>query len=300
MFEPDLSVFRTLPYPPGRVAEAVPFDITNLPQDLQISVGWTAAASAADSDIRAQAADVAFFSYSAIGFLNEDLDASFRGSGLPPFGVILYADALPGVPDEPLRFLRFRDVNTVLPVVVRRGTWQQHHTRQAPPPVMTGGQLACWATGRGGSTQGWLTARHAAQALGTVVDAATECTDAALVSVGQTPPVGNLSTSAYRSVAAGVSAEIHLSQGSLTAMVLDVSSDFGMFNDPKFPLRFSLNQVGVAGNSGAYITEAVSGDPLGVYLGGFLPANAAPSQAPSGYALAIYQLESMMNLKVYP
>ena len=120
--------------------------------------------------------------------------------------------------------------------------------------------------------------------------------------MGQVPTIGNppTPTPAYRSLAAGVSAEVHFSQGTVTATVLDVSTDFGIFNDPKFPLRFSLNQAGVTGNSGAYITEASSGDPLGVYLGAFLPANAQPGQAASGYGLAIYQLESMMNLKVYP
>ncbi|MGP8002022.1 MAG: hypothetical protein ACLPKI_32590 [Streptosporangiaceae bacterium] len=300
MFEPDMSILRALPYPPDRVVDSVPFAMADLPPDLQISVGWTAAASAADSDIRALAADVPFFSYAAIGFLDEDLDPSFQRSGFPPFGVILYGDAIPGLVDEPLRVLRFRDADTILPVVVRRGTWQQHQSRQATPPVVTGGQLACWATSRGGSTQGWLTARHAAPALGTVVDTATECTDAALVSVGQAPLVGNPPTSAYRSLAAGVNAEMHFSAGSLTGTVLDVSSDFGMFNDPKFPLRFSLSQAGAPGNSGAYVTEASSGDPLGVYLGAFLPANAQPGQPASGYGLAIYQLESMMKLEVYP
>ena len=63
--------------------ETVPFDITELPQDLQISVGWTAAAGAADSEIAALAADVPLFSYSAVGFLDEELDPSLRGSGLP-------------------------------------------------------------------------------------------------------------------------------------------------------------------------------------------------------------------------
>jgi hypothetical protein len=302
VFEPDLSVFRRLPYPPGRVVETLPFDIANLPQDLQVSVGWTAAAGAADSDIAALAADVPFFSYSAVGFLDEELDPSFSGSGLPSFGVILYAnDAGFDVPIDALKVLRFRDVDTVLPVVVRRGIWQQHQWRQAQPPAVTGAQLACWATSRGGARQGWLTARHAAaQGLGTTVDAATDCTDAALVSVGPAPWVSQPATAAYRSLAAGVRAEIHLSQGSLTATVLDVSSDFGIFRSPKFPLRFSLNQAGIAGNSGAYITEAASGQPLGLYLGAFLPANAALGRAPSGYGLAIYQLESMMNLEVYP
>jgi len=214
--------------------------------------------------------------------------------------VILYADAVPGFQAEPLQVLRFSDVETVLPVVVRRGTWQQHQWTQAPPPMTPGAQLACWATSRGGASQGWLTARHAASGLGSLVDAATDCTDAALVSVGPAPLVSKPATAAYRSLAAGVSAEMHFSQGPLTAMVLDVSSDFGIFKSPKFPLRFSLNQAGISGNSGAFITEVSAGQPLGVYLGAFLPASAPPGQTPSGYGLAIYQLESMMNLEVYP
>jgi hypothetical protein len=305
MFEPDMSVLRQLPYPPGRVVETVPFDITELPQDLQISVGWTAAAGAADSEIAALAADVPLFSYSAVGFLDEELDPSLRGSGLPPFGVILYADdpVFNGsdIPSDTLRVLRFRDIDTVLPVIVRRGIWQQHRSRQVPPPPTQGAQLACWATSRAGARQGWLTARHAAaQGLGTLVDAATECTDAALVSVGPAPWISQPASAAYRSLAAGVSAEIHLSQGAVTATVLDVSSDFGIFKSPKFPLRFSLTQAGISGNSGAYISEGSSGQPLGLYLGAFLPASAAKGHAPSGYGLAVYQLESMMNLEVYP
>ncbi|MGO9297641.1 MAG: hypothetical protein ACLP52_27795 [Streptosporangiaceae bacterium] len=302
MFEPDFSVFRRLPYPPGRATETLPFDIADLPQDLQISVGWTAAVGAAESDIAALASDVPFFSYSAVGFLNEELDPSFRGSGLPSFGVILYADdAGFDVPIDTLKILRFSDVDTVLPVIVRRGIWQQHQWRQAQPPTVTGAQLACWATSRGGARQGWLTARHAAvQGVGTPVDAATDCTDAALVAIGPEPWINQPATAAYRSLAAGVSAELHFSQRSLTATVLDVSSDFGISKSPKFPVRFSLSQAGVAGNSGAYITESSSGQPLGLYLGAFLPANAALGRAPSGYGLAIYQLESMMNLEVYP
>ena len=92
-------------------------------------------------------------------------------------------------------------MDTVLPVIVRRRIWQQHRSRQVPPPPTQGAQLACWATSRAGARQGWLTARHAAaQGLGTLVDAATECTDAALVSVGPAPWISQPATAPLTAV----------------------------------------------------------------------------------------------------
>ena len=299
MFEPDSSVLWSLPAIPDRVFESLPFDITELPGNLQHSVAWTATLGAADAAIRVLASDVPFFTHAAVGFLDEALDPALGGSGFPPFGVILYAAEAADLSDDPLRVLRLPSTDTVFPVVVRRGRWQDHQWSQATPPMTAGGQLACWATSRAGTRQGWLTARHAAPGLGPTVDAATDCTDAALVSVGP-PPTVTYRVAAYRSLSAGVLADVHLTQGTLTAQVLDVSTDFDMFKDPKFPLRFSFNRAGVRGNSGAFITENTSGAPLGVYLGAFLPANATSGQAPSGYGLSIYQLENMMNLEVYP
>jgi hypothetical protein len=57
--------------------------------------------------------------------------------------------------------------------------------------------------------------------------------------------------------------------------------------------------TGNPGNSGALVTEASTGDPLGVYLGRFKPLTAMPGQKPSGYALAAYQLEKMMDMEVF-
>jgi hypothetical protein len=92
---------------------------------------------------------------------------------------------------------------------------------------------------------------------------------------------------------------MHFHQGRRPATVLDVSIDFDIFKNPKFPVRFSMNQAGVPGNSGALVTESPTHDPMGVYLGSFTPWTASVGTSASGCALAIHQLETMLDLEAY-
>lgn len=218
--------------------------------------------------------------------------------GYLPFGVIFYADQRPNhglLRDLVLTGLepfKHPDTGTTFPVVIRPGSFASRSGMAASP-----GQLACWATTRQGQCSGWLTARHVTSLLGTIVYAASECTDAAIVNNGSHPS-GLRRRSAIRPVptAAG---HMHFHQGRVPATVLDVSIDFDIFKNPKFPVRFSLNQAGVPGHSGALVTELRTGQPVGLYLGSFTPWTGSSGTASSGCALAIYQLETMLDLEVY-
>ncbi|NKX56593.1 hypothetical protein [Arthrobacter mobilis] len=303
MFDPDVESLDRLGEPPDYVWDYIP---AGPPPDgrERRAVGWTIALSLAEDQFRSLARRLPFFDYAAVGFLNELVDPSFRYGEFPSIGIILYtneqeAAEVPAV--DALRPVRVRDA--YFQVVVRRGRREPHHWPQAAPPLTANGQLACWATSRNGQVQGWLTAAHAAAGLGNVVDWATECTDAAMVDVGWAPPQALQAVTAY-TVSINTGAHLHLGQPPaplpVRAKVLDISSDFKMYKDPRFPVRFSLSAAGQPGNSGAFITEAVSGEPMGIYLGGFWPLGTPAALPALGYGLAIFQLEKMMDLQVFP
>ncbi len=186
-------------------------------------------------------------------------------------------------------------IEAEFPVVIRRGTFTPTATGQIPG----GGSYACWATWHKGKSQGWLTARHVARAHlpSCLVDAATDCVDAALVDVPPLPkPLRPVKVSISATApATGVSVELDFKPGSpISTSIIDVSSTLGI-NDAKFPLRISTNAAGKSGNSGSLITEG--GMPFGMYLGHFTPVK-APT-ASSGVELALSQLETLVDLEAF-
>ena len=98
--------------------------------------------------------------------------------------MILYANERVQSGEDRLPGMVFGDIE--LPVIIRHGHYQEHGLG----PQIPHGRLACWGT-RGGGFQGWVTARHVAEhpmmsTVGTVIDTAPECLDAALVGVAPT------------------------------------------------------------------------------------------------------------------
>jgi hypothetical protein len=300
VFKPDVAGIRGLPDVSEQYVGDRIQDLGQLSHEFRIALGWTAYLCTLQDEIRAMAAhSVPLFRYAAVGFLDEGVDRDYRRNQYPPFGVILYADAVDGR-DWPLPTfdpIQGPDNRVAFPVVVRRGTYELQVGAPKQPPAA---QVACWATTRGGQYQGWLTADHATAALGGIVmDRAGDCTDAALVDIGVKKPSGSVNRSAYTKLAPSLKTQLCFHHGVVSATVLDVSIDFEIFLNPRFPMRFSLDDSGIPGNSGALVTEASTGDPLGVYLGRFLPWTAKPGQKPSGFALAAYQLEKMMDMEVF-
>jgi hypothetical protein len=297
VFEWDPQWWRRMPPLPEDAQRAIA-DLGEMEDERRISLGWTAAIAARDSEIVEIAREVPFLSRSAIGLVSPTVDAGLRPNSAP-FGVILYATGSVAHPlDQQWRqaiTFRYLGIQVDLPVVIRRGTF----TPASTGPIPGGGSYACWATWRQGKSQGWLTARHVASAHppGCLVDAATDCVDAALINMSQlgkpqSPVKVNISAAAPQP---RLSVELDFKPGSpISTSVIDVSSTLGI-NDAKFPLRISTQAAGKSGNSGSLITEG--GTPFGMYLGHFTPVKAPTSS--SGVGLVLSQLKTLVDLEVF-
>jgi hypothetical protein len=76
--------------------------------------------------------------------------------------------------------------------------------------------------------------------------------------------------------------------------ILDVATNLGVRRSSRFPLRFSFNVAGVAGDSGSLVVGTPCGEPMGLYLGAFTSA-----QGRTGVGLALTQIAYFMDLEVY-
>lgn len=255
MFMPDLAALTSLPPPPDYAWSFVDTPFDQLAPEARNAVGWTAAVGASMDATLARARMVPGFHHAAVGFLHETVDIGFNRAELP-IGVILYAradleasDALGDrLGDAVFEPIRPEGSELAFPVTVRPGQWRAGGGSRggpATPPTLAGGRLACWVTTRAGLCKGWLTAAHAAPVLGTVVDAASDCTDAAVIA-GQRP-LSITAQAAFRYPAFGVTTHLDLAAGTAHATILDVSTDFDIYRSPRFPVRFSLSTAGQPG-----------------------------------------------------
>lgn len=291
MFDPDPFWYEQLPSSPAlrrlELQEGALWpDMT--PAE-QVGLGWSLLVSDREEEVWLRARGVPRFRWPAAGLVHPEADRGL-GPGDPPFGVILYADAGEHQGEERLPGLAFDDVE--LPVVVRYG----HYEEQAPQPLGHG-RLACWGTTRNGRFQGWVTARHVAlhsgmAGVGTVLDTAPECLDAALVDVGL---AGGGSPQALATPADGGTVDLEFATV-VPATILDVATNLGVPDSSRFPLRFSVNVAGQPGDSGSLIIATPCGEPLGVYLGAFISATTG---ARTGVGLAFSQLAVLIELEVY-
>jgi hypothetical protein len=252
----------------------------------RVGLGWSLLVSDREQEIWERARDVPGFRWSAVGLLDAEVDHALTEDE-PPFGVILYADDDQGESGEARAALDFGEIQ--LPVVVRYGSYEEQQS-------LGHGRHASWATSRHGRRSGWLTARHVADhplmpKVGTVVDRAPECLDAALVDVGMR---GGGSVQHLATPAVGATVEIDLATPQ-RATIIDVATNLSVGRSSRFPLRFSLNVAGVAGESGSLIASSSSADPMGLYLGAFTSNQGARG----GIGLALTQIKYFMDLEVY-
>jgi hypothetical protein len=289
MFEPSPDWYEALPVEPARQrlerAEAPVWP--DIPDAELVGWGWSLLVSDREEKIYELSRDVPGFSWSAVGLLDPEVDPRLESRD-PRFGVILYADDPRGESGARLENLPFDAVE--LPVVVRNVRIEP----QGGPSSIGPGRVACWATSRGGERQGWLTARHVAEHSGLpgeVIDRGRFCIDAALVNLG-TPAMGQ----PRRSVPPTPHSAIELDFGEpVRARVLDVGTNCGIVDSSYFPLRFTVNQVGEAGDSGGLVLADPCREPMGIYLGSCELENGNRA----GFAQALNQLEYLMNLEAY-
>jgi hypothetical protein len=291
VFDPPPDWYEKLPWAEalGRLEREDLQPWPDISKGETVGLGWALLVADREEEVWERARDVPGFRWSAVGLLDPEVDQGLGGDD-PRFGVILYTE------DDRAELgqregLAFEEIQ--LPVVLRAGNYEEH---RASPPTIGHGRLACWATSRRGRRRGWLTARHVADhpamsSVGPVVDRAPECLDAALVNVN---PAGSGAVQSLATPAIGSAVDMDLSTPG-RGQILDVATNLGMRRSSRFPLRFSVNLAGVAGDSGSLIIGAPCGEPMGLYLGAFTAATGARS----GIGLALTQIEYFMDLEVY-
>jgi hypothetical protein len=305
MFEPQPEWWVNLPEEPASEALEragwAPITDVWLTDATRRSLGWTLLLSAQSGAIYDIASNVSGFRSAAIGLLSPEVDG-YLDEDVPPFGVILYADASPerGPVEGEREPASIEAAGRLFPVVVRQGEYADHRG-------LPNGSAAYWASSRGGRHWGWLTAKHVADSGHIppqwVVDRAPLCLDAALVNYGQEPT----EASHLRHIPAFPfpTADLPVRMAwdpNVTARVLDVATTLGIAPSKHFPIRFSTSVAGQPGDSGSAIEEAQHSirTPLGLYLGAFTPQTPQRGHhGPAGIGLSITQLEQLMQLEVF-
>jgi hypothetical protein len=274
---------------------------------------WTTRLGGSLQVIDEQLEGVRYPSRIAAGFI-EELDGAF--------GIIVYTDTPQSSTDEPLRPSEPRSAtitvdNRLFPMVVRETIVERHWC--TAPEVMspTLARATCWVQSPTRGYAGWLMPRHAAVPLnavvnfsdgghGWVVDHFGECIDSVVVSSNVPPPL-RLPSQACWPVVAGQFLEITDSPGNHQPVtVIDADLNLGVLRSMIFPIRFSTDWTGHAGQSGALIVEPTRGEPAGAYLGvlrptvgGYAPPGFTAPPPSTGYAQACHQLEAAAGMEFY-
>jgi hypothetical protein len=290
VFDPRPDWYEQLPRDAAlRRLEEAPLELwPDITDAERIGLGWALLVSDREEELWERSRAVPGFRWSAVGLLDPEVDRELVDG--PPFGVILYAEDERG--DEEGRAVDamwFEEI--ALPVVVRTGRYEDHQFRGGS--IGGSGRAACWATSRGGTREGWLTAKHVARVLGpgVAVDYAPECIDAALVDLGGR---GGGAPHDLALPAVGGMVDLHFARA-IRGTILDVSTNLGVRRSRYFPLRFSVNAWGVPGDSGGLMIGQPCGEPMGLYLGAFTDA----SGARAGVGLALVQVKDFIDLEVY-
>ncbi len=277
---------------------------------------WTRRLSQAANGIAAQLADLRFGPRLAAGFLPE-LDGAFgvvaysetperrRGGALGTSGIDRDAE-----PERP-RAIQLDELR--LPVVVRPSITEQHWCSAPEVLQPARARATCWVSSSSRGYQGWLLPRHALRPLrapvgfddggrGRLLDHFGECIDAVVVSSDKPPPAGPPTRACWPMVAGQPLLISDRPNHHRQATILDVDLNLGVLASTLFPIRFSTDWVGRAGQSGSLIADPVSGEPAGLYLGrlrpslpGYLPPGAAGIT--TGYAQTCFQLEAVAGME---
>jgi len=277
---------------------------------------WTTRLNSAQPQASEFLTSVRFISRVAVGFLEE-----FDGA----FGIIAYAES----PQDPAADKPFdedvgaRRSTSVLvdgrefPLLVRQ-TFVELHWYGAPTVVdPSDARATAWVRSPTRNYEGWLIPRHAVRSVrsrvrfsdggaGTVIDHFGQCIDAVVVS-SDSPPSGLTPAPACWPLVAGRALEVIDSvNGHVPLSILDVDLNLGILSDVVFPIRFSTDWSGAAGQSGALMVDPVRGEPAGAYLGvtrpsvaGYLPPGTSTRPLTAGYAQSCFQLEKIAGMEFY-
>jgi hypothetical protein len=256
----------------------------------------------------------------AAGFI-EELEGAF--------GVIIYTDSPRSdqtreesdqppersqYADQPPRYPTSITVDGLeFPVIVRQSVAEQHWCTAPEVTAPMVARATCWVRSSIRGYEGWLMPRHAVNPLNSVVtysdgtsgrllDHFGECIDSVVVS--GTNLYGGSPTPSCWPVVAGQKLEVtHQPGGHRPLTVIDSDLNLGVLRSVVFPVRFSTDWLGVAGNSGSLIVEPSRGEPAGSYLGvlrpsipGYVPPGMTGLPPSTGYAQSCHQLERAAGL----
>jgi hypothetical protein len=83
--------------------------------------------------------------------------------------------------------------------------------------------------------------------------------------------------------------------GPVRGKVTKITDTSGIFTSAHLPIRLWLSSHGTEGDSGALVRDSVSGDPIGLYVGGY----ADPVGSAGGLAQHLYQATTLMDMEIY-
>jgi len=274
-----------------------------LEEDLRLTLYWSMRLMLETEGGRNFARTVPGFKYVAYGFL----DPEYEEDG---FGIIIFAalslTTQKELPPEVPSFIKVEDIR--FPVVIRRIIETSHQYSGSHP---SGGTGACYGKSRvhGSSSlgPGILTAKHVVGSVigapvvlscgcpAHVVDIGPDGIDAALVQ-SQCSQAHQQQIYPRHLVAPWTDVVFDgAASGRHYTKITAVTDTMGILNSSALPARVFLADKGRAGDSGALVADAQSGDPIGIYMGEY---NDLAGRT-GGIAQHAYQATQLMDMELY-
>ncbi len=242
------------------------------------------------------------YQWAHIGFLERSEDSSASRQGFN-FGVLAFCDD--PISRETWRLTEFGIDGFSFWVNILPG-WFEPHVQVATPSQ---GCVTGWAVSRRSSAprQGWLTAGHVAPSatdigfsdggVGQVIDRAGGCADAAVVSTTQLP-TNLVPAMIAKALTAGREVRLYDQFGqTLETTIHGVDPALGVTPSKHWPLRFSLDDHGQPGDSGALVDDPSNDEVVGLYLGRY--HDYIGEGASLGLGLAADYLTSLLDMEVF-
>jgi hypothetical protein len=278
---------------------------------------WTNRLNSALPQLRDQLEAIRYTSRVTVGFI-EELEGRF--------GIVVYTESPQAEPSaEPPEADAPRSPEPAyvavdgreFPVVVR-DTYLERQWCTAPQLTdPSTARATCWVRSPSRRYEGWLIPRHAVRPLrarvrfsdggeGTLLDHFGECIDSVVVSSTRRPS-GLSQARACWPLFAGRPLEVtDAPHGHVPIRVLQVDMNLGVLSEVTFPVRFSTDWTGVAGQSGSLIIDPNTGEPAGSYLGithaavtGYVPPGMSAAPTSAGYAQSCFQLEKIAGMEFF-
>jgi hypothetical protein len=202
----------------------------------------------------------------------------------------------------------FPGLNTEFPLVTRLLSEEAHATPGVHP---YGGTSTCWVEEKTSRKKGILTAKHCTTGTaiggkmllsdgsqGVLMNKGKNLIDAAWIDPGKGYPKKSTHLPVNLYPTGGLSINMQVPSGSVSAVIAGVTDTFGVLNDHNFPVKVYFDKFGVAGDSGSMVSSS-SGDALAIYAG---VLNGATYQGKSnvslGYGQHIGQAAILLNLNL--